>query len=587
MLKMKKILPVFVALLILGVGSTAFAQLNCQVASTPVSRDTDIGLTEPAGDLTFTCIQPAGGSASTAATMTVDYTLPITSSTTWPVAAAGNTVLNSKPIAITGTTGFAGGAPAIASVPAGGSVVIITIPAQVANAGATAITNTFTVTGILLNIGTPGRTGPVNATISVSPGNNVLITAGQNVATVVNSTLPPLAAPKLGPSPIAGPAAVPGTILASNVQVLGGGSFEVDVPENYIDFYRSKAQFNGGGATNGTQLLFTFSGIPTGVTLGSSTSACSAGMTEPAGSIGPVGTVTATWSATTAGTITAASNTVTVEVTGAADLTAIETITLKCPGPFVAGTTATIPFTPGAISVTVQAAPTGTAFGPGNSILTGTTTPVGFIPRYVANTLGPLTVINIISATTHMILPFVSIGNGFDTGMVFANTTADPYGPTASAGGARPQAGTLALYFFPSQGAASGSSTAPTGTPFCVTTGGTATNPVGGGTSSTTCAVLSGAPVASNTGISSGGVLQAGGTWSVLGSSILSSLTPAVTNFNGYVFAVANFTNAHPTFFVADATFSGKFASGGPGLVIPNPQISARTGGAAAESVGH
>jgi hypothetical protein len=64
MLKMKKILPVFVALLFLGAASTAFAQLNCQVASTPVSRDTDIGVTEPAGDLTFTCIQPASGTAT-------------------------------------------------------------------------------------------------------------------------------------------------------------------------------------------------------------------------------------------------------------------------------------------------------------------------------------------------------------------------------------------------------------------------------------------------------------------------------------------------------------------------------------------
>ena len=99
--------------------------------------------------------------------------------------------------------------------------------------------------------------------------------------------------------------------------------------------------------------------------------------------------------------------------------------------------------------------------------------------------------------------------------------------------------------------------------------------------------MLSGAPVAANTGIGAGGVLAAGGTWSVLGSSVLGSLTPAVTNFNGYVIAIANFTNAHPTFFVADATFSGKFAAGGPGLVLPNPQITARTGGAAAESIGH
>src|SRR5262249_49846278 len=105
MLKLKNILPVFVVLLFLGVASTAFAQVSCGVASTPVSRDTTTGLTEPAGDVTLTCTQT--GSANTAATVTVDYQgVPITNSVAYPVA---------KPISVTGASGCVA-APTIANV---------------------------------------------------------------------------------------------------------------------------------------------------------------------------------------------------------------------------------------------------------------------------------------------------------------------------------------------------------------------------------------------------------------------------------------------------------------------------------------
>jgi len=563
MMKTKYILPVFAMVLVLGLSNAAFAQLSCNVASTPVSRDTDTGLTEPAGDIIFNCT--AGVTATTGATMTVDYTLPITNSTTWPV--VGGAVTASKPISIVNVTGFPGGAPTIATVNNAIGTVVITVPAQPVPAN-----SSFTLTGVLLAIAGSGRTSDV-ANLSVSPGNNVLITAGQNATTVITSILPGIKAPVLGTNPNTATTTT-GTILASNVPVLAGGGFQINTTENYIDMYRSKAQFDTvaagtSGATNGVQLLYTFSGIPTGVTL----SGCTAAMTQPAGSVGAVGTVTPTFSATTAGTITAAANTVTVEVTGDANPTSVETITLSCTT-FTAGSTATIPFAPGSISATVTLAPVGTAFSATGTVLNGGTTPVGFIPRYIANTLGPVTLINIISATTHMIVPFVSIGNGFDTGFVFANTTADPYGPTTAAGGAKPQSGTVTVYFFPT-----------TGTPFCITSGGAATLPVAGGTGSTACTALTSTTV--GLGLSSGGAVAAGASWVVLGSELFKNISGAPAVFNGYAFAIANFTNGHATAFVADATFSGKFASGGPALVLTNPAIAARTAGAAAESIGH
>jgi hypothetical protein len=253
-------------------------------------------------------------------------------------------------------------------------------------------------------------------------------------------------------------------------------------------------------------------------------------------------------------------------------LTAIDTVTLACPFSVI-GSTATLPLSPSSITATVTLAPTGTAFGAGGAVQTSATT--GQIPRYTSNPLPSpaLTVVNIISATTNMLFPFVSIGNGFDTGFSIANTTGDPYGGTAN-GGARAQGGTVAMYFFPS-----------TGSSFCLTTGGTATNPTTGGTTATACTVLSGTVGA---GLSTGGVVASGATWVVLGSELLSRVTGAPTSFTGYVFGVANFTNGHPSVFVADAAFSGKFTAGGPALVLAPPPITPRTGaGPGVEALGH
>ena len=200
------------------------------------------------------------------------------------------------------------------------------------------------------------------------------------------------------------------------------------------------------------------------------------------------------------------------------------------------------------------------------------------VPRYSVATLGPVTAVTILSATTHMIYPFASIGNGFDTGFVIANTSADPYGTGPGAGGARPISGPATLVFFPASGAA----------PFCLasgagapgTTGGVAVNGIAAG-----CAVVS-LSGKGTTGLSAGGNIAAGSSWVFLGSEALSQLgTGGATSFTGYVFAIANFPVGHPTAFVADATFSGKFTSGGPALVIPNPAQTTRQ--APVESVGH
>src|SRR5262245_54909219 len=248
MLNIKTLLLVF-AMLILGLSNAAYAQLSCGVGSTPVSRDTDTGLTEPAGDLIFFCTQ--GPVATTSATITIDFGVPITDDTLYPgLASTGG------PVRITNISGtLAIAAPTISSVNNSLGTVIIQVPPQ---SGAAGLQGSFELSGVLVALFGNPKTS-ISANVSVSPGNNVLITAGQNVATVITSVLPGLANPRLTLGTL------PGTILAAGTIVQGGVS--VDVPENYIDMYRSQAQFNGGASTQGVQLLFTFAGIPSGVTL--------------------------------------------------------------------------------------------------------------------------------------------------------------------------------------------------------------------------------------------------------------------------------------------------------------------------------
>jgi hypothetical protein len=146
---------------------------------------------------------------------------------------------------------------------------------------------------------------------------------------------------------------------------------------------------------------------------------------------------------------------------------------------------------------------------------------------------------------------------------VFANTSTDPYG--TAGGGARPNSGTVAVYFFPTSG-----------NPFCLTTGGAATLPTTGGTGAVTCAVATNTS-AFGLGLSTGGVVASGASWVVLGSEIFKQITGAPTVFNGYAMAISNFSYGHATSFVADATFSGKFTAGGPGLILNNPSVLSRT----------
>src|SRR5262245_12002464 len=165
-MKIRMLMPVLAVLLVFGLANTAFAQLSCSVASTPVSRDTDTGHTEVVGDLIFNCAAGAGGNATTTATVTIDYGVTITNSTSYPTGA-------NAAIRVANQSGsfVPAGRVAIATngvVNNTGQVVLQLAPQNPPTDGS------FTLSGVLASFADSGKTNLI-ANVSVSPGSNVLI----------------------------------------------------------------------------------------------------------------------------------------------------------------------------------------------------------------------------------------------------------------------------------------------------------------------------------------------------------------------------------------------------------------------------
>jgi hypothetical protein len=519
MTKTKLFLPLFV-ILVMGMATSAFAQLSCSVASTPVSRDTSTGHTEQAGDLIFNCT--GGGTATTAATITVGYGITITNNTAHPPG---------RPIAITNVTGvFVGAAPTVSSVSNGTGQVVISVPANAAAAGAT---GSFSLVGVLVSFNGTGLTR-LDANVSVSPGNGVLITAGQDTATVVTAVLPGLASATTTTTAL--------YFSSSAGAVPGRGSFTFTVTENYIDMLRDTTQWPG--STNDTNLLVTLSGMPAGSTL----TGCAATLSGGATTLSINGTPAAGAGATIAASGTG-TGTMVITFDGPTNLAVVETVSVTCTGFTAPGSS--LPLS-GTITGTVTLAPTGSALSSTGTVLTTTTgtnvttgsTTSGAVPRYQNTPLSLGTLLSFTPNTTTMIIPFamgdpaLSPAPGtFDTGIAIANTTADTVGGASifSAGGAVAQAGTITFTFFPSSGTAADR--------FSITT----------------ASVLAGGSYIANVSE----ILRAGGR---------------TTSFTGYIIVVANFTNAHGTAFVYGGNAANsRITSKTDLLVIPSPLVAPRS----------
>jgi len=191
---------------------------------------------------------------------------------------------------------------------------------------------------------------------------------------------------------------------------------------------------------------------------------------------------------------------------------------------------ASFPLGAAQISATATFAPLHPALNADGTV--PTTAPGNAVPRYEAEEVGPATLVNIVGASTTLLVPFASIsGTGVETGLAIANSTTDP--GAAAMGGittAVKQSGPVIFYFFPQAPESTGPWVYNTGAP-----------PAG-----TTLPGL---------GLGSGGNLPSGSTYTVLAGDLLRAL--GKTSFQGYIMIVTNFTNAHGLYIVSNfSTFS-------------------------------
>jgi hypothetical protein len=539
-LKTRLLAPLF-AVLMLGTATSAYADLVCAITvPTPAARTVVNGHWENTGDMTFTCAPSAGalGAAPTTdASITIYYQgLTITNSPTTPASHPIEIFGSTMPVAVVldatrPEPGFVGG------VNNAGSLVAITIPAQAVPAG-----GSFTLRNVVLSMAGGAVVGnPISANVNVlsTAGNTVLtgspVVVVSNVLPMLNSTTAP---PELLPVIVgqtAGPAQFTATgglaqptpsCPALSPCANNRSAFSVSVSEDHIDSWRTTAQYynNGVGTTvNGTNVLYTFSGMLPGSIISNCV------IVPPAGT---TWTLTGSGIAGTAGTTTMVAEL----IAGPTNLTAIETLLLNC------GTSTTNPaYLPGtssgnastAITVSMSPFPTGTALpGPGGTPSSTVT------PRYATTggTVGPVTVVQFgASATgqTTMLIPYALSIVGYDTGIAVGNTTKDGvFGTDAQGFAALDTAGTIQFNFYPADGSASFSITTPS--------------------------------------------VPSGNSYITTLSNLLKTQTSTPQTFQGYILAVANFTHAHGMAFVYGGLPTERLTSATDVLVISNPLAAPR-----------
>lgn len=150
-------------------------------------------------------------------------------------------------------------------------------------------------------------------------------------------------------------------------------------------------------------------------------------------------------------------------------------------------------------------------------------------PRFVDMGIAPVKLFSIVACSTTLLYPFVTNQAGFDTGLVIANTSKDPFGtPT--------QQGACTLYYYG-----------------FTTGGGPAPAPV-------TTPVIPAGQQAVWTLSSGGAVMPSGGA------------IPAAPGFQGYIIARCDFQYAHGYAFISDLG-AQKLAQGYLALVMSKPSL--------------
>lgn len=414
-------------------------------------------------------------------------------------------------VTVTGTGGYATGVGVNTGASSNASgLLVINLPA-----GAT--DGTIVVSGVRVAI---AGTALTNLVASISSVGNAIV-AGQTNVTVISSIAAGIASVGSGT-----------TASSATIQGVSGaitGSAVVTVTEGYLDAFKVA----GTGDTTVLLRITLDKNPPAGVTVTFPATAIEEG-TGPGvwESCNSSGSATASYSFTSGSSSLVAY----YRIATATSPTLVETVTI--PVTLSVSGSATFPIPATVVSYKASLAPVGTAFSSSGAVITSP------IPRFAALDVGPATLFTVIGSQTTLLFPlsqFVNLGpnNIYDTGISIANTTKDP-GTTAMGGivTAPQQSGKITFYFYPQ----------------LATPGGTLPTPV-------TYTTTAGSP---GTGLDSSGNLPAGSTYTVLLSQLLAAAGYS-GDFQGYIFAITGFTNAHGIYVLSN--FAG-FAQGASALVI-------------------
>jgi hypothetical protein len=532
-----------VIVLVLAMAPSSFAQVSLQLlpdvseGEIQTNRNAQTASTDVLNAGILVSGSLIADSPLTTTTLRITYPAPITSS---PASfAAAPSIPAADPIRIVGGSGL------FATV-TNGSITLnttnrrieITLPGLTSGTS-NSQSGTFRLVGVRIDAN--GRSGAqtVSAALNETTNNYILSTPGPlTVIEDLDAGIGSIATGSIGGNTNFSTS----TIFTNRSVPDTKGSFVVT--EGFGDAWRTAAESsNSATATpNGTNIRLTFAGIPAGVTL--TLSAVTTGSPSPP-DIG-FGSATSQSAAAGTATITASSTTTVVVFNDDPDDFQID-YTVSAPG--------TASLSAGSITVTATHVPIGDGVDNSNAAQAGLPRADQGYPAFAQADVGPVTLVNIVPASTTLLIPLAEKVGAFDTGISVANTTLDAFG--TAAGGATPTAGTLKFDFFPATATGAG----------------------------TACTLTTSSTNRPGFGIAADGTIAAGSTYVVLLSQLLPVSNCAAGDFIGYIFVTANFLNAHGQATISDFRTYSLAANV---LVLPPPATSPRalSGTTTVESLG-
>jgi len=499
-MKMKTLLAA--AVLFFGASTAALAQnrADFSVISTQVTNIVATGHTEAVGTITF---KHPGGAVMILAESTLVIQMPtvVVSGANVPVPITFPELTQANKGKIVG--GSLGGGAAVSVSPTSsnslGKLVLIIEPNTTVGPDAT-----IEVFGLRISpASTPGLTAPVVATLSQT--GDVGIVSGQNRPEIVSAISDALRNVNVDGDPES-------VTFKATDDKGSTGSGVITIKENFSTAFQSASQLGGAlaGVTTSTNVRLTLSQIPPGLevtfptTVSSADSGLGVSLTRTNSEGQPAGGV-AVFDAGDG-----ANATVYYRIEG--PVSAGDEDVMKIP--FDVLTTLNPPLSSGRVTVTASFAPPGSAFD-GTAVITDV------IPRYAEKTVEGGQIIGVAANITALMFTHVlNISSlNFNCGFAIANTTTDPEDVFTNA--ATRQAGTVTFHFFPAIGPAIPSYTTKAGSP--------------------------------GTGLDATGQVTSGRTYLVLLSELLAAAgVAAPADFQGYVIAVTDFSNAHAISFVME-----------------------------------